>query len=302
MPELDELLAVLDLDRTGDRSWSGDSMDFGAGAVVFGGQLLAQTIVAAAAVDPAKSVKSVHTVFARGASTDLPLEFAVDVLQKGRTFASATVTVSQGERLCTRSLVLLHAPDPDLIRHQDPAPDVPSAAESVPSAHGAGFWEIRTVGGVDIADPDAVGPAELDVWTRFPDAPDDPTLNQALLAFATDGFLIGTAMRPHAGVGQSQAHRTISTSVITHTLHVPRPGGRLRLAPARPGEPGGRGRSELRAGPCVRRGRRPRGLVRAGEHDPGLRHGPGTAPRRRAPPTDRRSAPRETFGRTRDMP
>ena len=35
MPELDELLAVLDLDRTGDRSWSGDSMDFGAGAVVF---------------------------------------------------------------------------------------------------------------------------------------------------------------------------------------------------------------------------------------------------------------------------
>jgi acyl-CoA thioesterase-2 len=95
---------------------------------------------------------------------------------------------------------------------------VPSAAESTPSSHGAGLWAIRTVGGVDIADPDAVGPAQLDVWTRFPDAPADPTLNQALLAFATDGFLIGTAMRPHAGVGQSLAHRTISTSVITHTL------------------------------------------------------------------------------------
>ncbi|HEX7460508.1 MAG TPA: acyl-CoA thioesterase domain-containing protein [Acidimicrobiales bacterium] len=218
MPELDELLAVLDLDPTGERSWSGGSMDFGAGAVVFGGQLLAQTIVAAAAIDPAKSVKSVHTVFARGASTDVPLEFAVDVMQQGRSFASATVTASQGERLCTRSLVLLPAPDPDLIHHQDAAPGVPSAAESTPSSHGAGFWEIRTVGGVDIADPDAVGPARLGVWTRFPDAPDDPTLNQALLAFATDGFLIGTAMRPHAGVGQSLAHRSISTSVITHTL------------------------------------------------------------------------------------
>ena len=218
MPELDELLAVLDLDPTGDRSWTGASMDFGAGAVVFGGQLLAQTIVAAATVDPAKSVKSVHTVFARGASTDRPLEFAVDVMQQGRSFASATVTISQGERLCTRSLVLLHAPDPDLIRHQDAAPEVPSAAESTPSAHGAGFWEVRTVGGVDIADPDAVGPPRLDVWTRFPDAPDDPNLNQALLAFATDGFLIGTAMRPHAGVGQALAHRSISTSVITHTL------------------------------------------------------------------------------------
>jgi acyl-CoA thioesterase len=218
MPELDQLLAVLDLRRSGDTGWLGASLDFGAGAVVFGGQLLAQTIVAGATADPAKSVKSVHTVFARGASTDTPLEFAVDVMQKGRSFASATVTVTQGERLCTRSLVLLHAPDPDLIRHQDAAPDVESATEATPSSHGAGFWEIRTVGGVDIADPDAVGPAQLDVWTRFPDAPDDPTLNQALLAFATDGFLIGTAMRPHAGVGQSLAHRSISTSVITHTL------------------------------------------------------------------------------------
>jgi acyl-CoA thioesterase len=218
MPDLDELLAVLDLHPTGPGTFRADSMEFGAGAVVFGGQQLAQTIVAAATVDPAKSVKSVHTVFARGASTDRPLEFAVDVMQQGRSFASATVTISQGERLCTRSLVLLHAPDPDLIRHQDAAPEVPSAAESTPSAHGAGFWEVRTVGGVDIADPDAVGPPRLDVWTRFPDAPDDPNLNQALLAFATDGFLIGTAMRPHAGVGQALAHRSISTSVITHTL------------------------------------------------------------------------------------
>jgi len=218
VPELDHLLAVLDLRQTGATSWQGDSMEFGAGAVVFGGQLLAQTIVAAATIDPDKSVKSVHTVFARGASTDTPLEFDVDVMQKGRSFASAAVTITQGERLCTRSLVLLHAPDPDLIRHQDAAPDVAPPAGSTPSSHGAGFWEIRTVGGVDIADPDAVGPAQLDVWTRFPDAPDDPTLNQALLAFATDGFLIGTAMRPHAGVGQSLAHRTISTSVITHTL------------------------------------------------------------------------------------
>ncbi len=223
MPELDDLLTVLTLEPTGPTTARGASIVFGGGPVVFGGQLLAQTIVAAAAALPVKSVKSVHTVFARGASTEAPLEFDVDVMQEGRSFASATVTVAQGGRLCTRSLVLLHAPDPDLIRHQDPAPEVGSAADAVPSAHGNGFWEIRTVDGVDIADPDAVGPPRLDVWTRFPDAPDDPTLNQALLAFATDGFLIGTAMRPHAGVGQSMAHRSISTSVITHTLtfHAP---------------------------------------------------------------------------------
>ncbi len=56
------------------------------------------------------------------------------------------------------------------------------------------------------------------MWTRFVDAPDDPAVSQALLAFATDGFLIGTAMRPHEGVGQAQAHVTLSTGVLSHTL------------------------------------------------------------------------------------
>jgi acyl-CoA thioesterase II len=248
MTALDELLAVFTLVPTGEGTWTGASLPFGEGSVVFGGQLLAQSILAGATADPAKEVKSIHTVFARGASSDAPLEFDVDVMQKGRSFASSTVTVRQGGRICTRSLVLLHAPDPDLIRHQPPLPEVGSPEEAVPSSHGNGFWEIRTVGGVDISDPDAVGPAELSVWTRFPGAPDDPTTNQALLAYATDGFLIGTAMRPHAGVGQALAHRTISTSVITHTLtfHEPVRAGKWMLLDH--GSPAaGRGRSYGRA-------------------------------------------------------
>ena len=44
-------------------------------------------------------------------------------------------------------------------------------------------------------------------------------VNQAVLSWATDGWLIGTAMLPHAGIDQSQAHRTISTGVISHTLN-----------------------------------------------------------------------------------
>ncbi|MGO8873032.1 MAG: acyl-CoA thioesterase [Acidimicrobiales bacterium] len=248
MPELEDLLAVLDLESTGAGTWRGSSIDFGAGSVVFGGQLLAQSIMLGATVDPAKEVKSIHTVFARGASLDGPLEFDVDVMQKGRSFASASVTARQGDRLCSRSLVLLHAPDPDLIRHQPPSPAGADPASAPRSAHSSGFWEVRVVDGVDIGDPDAVGPAELDVWTRFVDAPADPTVNQALLAFATDGFLIGTAMRPHAGVGQSMAHRSVSTSVITHTLtfHEPvRAGAWMLLCHESPAA--GRGRSYGRA-------------------------------------------------------
>ena len=77
---------------------------------------------------------------------------------------------------------------------------------------------MRIVGDADITDPERTGPPDLDVWTRFVGAPDDPGTSQALLAYATDAFLIGTAMRPHEGVGQAQAHVTISTGVLSHTL------------------------------------------------------------------------------------
>jgi acyl-CoA thioesterase II len=186
--------------------------------VVFGGQLLAQSIMAAAALNGGKEVKTIHTVFARAASTEAPLEYDVEVLQSGRAFASASVTARQGDRLCTRSTVLSSAAEPDLIRHAEPMPDVPPPSDVAgDDSHRAG-WHIRTVDGVDVNDPAAVGPALLDVWTRFDVDDADLLASQALLAYASDGFLIGTAMRPHEGVGQSLAHVTLSTGVITHTL------------------------------------------------------------------------------------
>src|SRR5262249_24228593 len=120
--------------------------------------------------------------------------------------------------LSARAQRLLSADDPDVIRHADAAPAVAPAGAANERAADDGPWQIRYVGGVDIRDPELVGPADLDVWTRFVGAPDDPTIAQALLAYSTDGFLIGTAMRPHAGVGQSQAHVTLSTGVLSHTL------------------------------------------------------------------------------------
>ena len=181
---------------------------------MFGGQLLGQSLVAAAAGHEGKLPKTVHTLFARGASPDAPLEIEVEPVHAGRAFASSTVTISQGERVCVKSVVLLSADEADFIRHADAAP----ALAPPPDADPDGSWQVRVVGDVDIADPAAVGPAELDVWTRFDGAPGDPLLDQALLAFATDGFLIGTAMRPHEGVGQVQSHKTLSTGVISHTL------------------------------------------------------------------------------------
>lgn len=248
MPDVAELLAVLDLEPAGEGFFRAQNFAAGPGGVVFGGQLLAQSIVAASTIDPTKEVKSVHTVFARGGALDQPLDVEVEAMHVGRAMASATVTVRQAERLCTRSLVLLSAVEPDLIRHGADAPAVGSPEDATPTGGEAEFWELRVVGGVDLSDPDEVGPAELAVWVRFPGAQAQGVLGQALLAYATDGFLIGTAMRPHPGVGQAMAHVSISTSVLTHTLtfHEPVDAGEWHLL-AHESPYAGRGRSYGRA-------------------------------------------------------
>lgn len=218
MSDSSRLRAVLDLEATGPGKFRAQNFGEGPGNVVFGGQVLAQAIVAASSADPTKTLKSIHTVFARGAARDQPLDIEVDPMHVGRALASATVTVRQGGRLCVRSLALLSAAEPDLIRHSTALPDV-GAPEDAPPLRGNGdFWELRVVGGVDLSDPDEIGPPELFVWVRFPGSRTTELEGQALLAYATDGFLIGTAMRPHAGIGQAMAHVSISTSVLSHTL------------------------------------------------------------------------------------
>jgi acyl-CoA thioesterase-2 len=248
MPDRSALRDALDLEPVGEGRFRASNVATGPGGVVFGGQLLAQTIVAGATVDPGKELKTVHTIFARGASPDQPLDIEVEAMHAGRALASASVTVRQGDRLCTRSLCLLSAVEPDLIRHADETPPAGTPADAAGRAGEGDFWEVRVVGGVDISDPGATGPAELLVWSRFPGADETGTIGQALLAYATDGFLIGTAMRPHPGVGQSMAHVSISTSVLSHTLtfHEPVDAGAWHLLDHR-SPYAGRGRSYGRA-------------------------------------------------------
>jgi acyl-CoA thioesterase II len=205
------------LEPTGTDRYLAQNLQLGH-AVVFGGQIIGQSLLAGLAGHEGKTVKTVHTVFARGASPDAPLELTVDRMHAGRAVASSSVTVSQGDTLCSRSVVLLTAAEPDVIRHADGPPRRSKPDDVAAHVRQTDAFEVGVVGDVDINDPDQVGPAELDVWVRFNGAPDDPGVNQALLAFANEGFLIGTAMRPHPGVGQSQAHKTLSTGVLGHTL------------------------------------------------------------------------------------
>jgi acyl-CoA thioesterase-2 len=190
--------------------------------VVFGGQLMAQMIVIAADRNPGKDVKTIHTIFARAARVSQPIEIEASSMHDGRAFGSETLTVWQDDRLCARALVLVSADEPDVIRHTSEMPTVAGPEESVQKGPvGLVFpgTDFRMVGGVETWDPNApVGPAELNVWLRYPDAPAELCVHQAVLAFASDGFLIGAAMRPHEGFGQDRAHVDLSTGVVSHTM------------------------------------------------------------------------------------
>jgi acyl-CoA thioesterase len=214
---MDAFLEALTLEPAGDDRYRASNLP-AEHNVVFGGQLLAQSVIAGLAGQAGKSVKTIHTVFARGATPDRSLDITVERMHGGRSVASSTVTISQGGELVTRSLVLLTAEESDVIRHADSPRITTSPDEVADTVRTVGAWEVGIMGGVDLNDPELVGPPELDVWIRFVGAPDDPATDQALVAYSTDGFLIGTAMRPHAGVGQAQAHRTLSTGVLSHTL------------------------------------------------------------------------------------
>lgn len=195
--------------------------------VVFGGQLLAQMIMAATRHSDGKHVKTINAIFARAGRVDGDTEIEVDTIHSGRAFASHTVTVWQNEgRLCSRALVLAHADEPDVISHDVQCPTV--APPDLDQVRKGGLVfptaEMVIADGVDIVDSSLPArPAALDVWYRSTETPDQRALNQAVLAWATDGFLIGTAMLPHEGVGQDRAHVDLSTGVVDHTLTFHRP-------------------------------------------------------------------------------
>src|SRR5580704_13026246 len=139
MSTIDAFLEALTLEPVGEDRYRATNLPSPHG-VVFGGQLLAQSVMAGLAGQEGKAVKTIHTVFARGASPDAPLDIAVERMHSGRSVASSTVTISQGDTLCTRSLVLLSAEEPDVIRHADTPRSGTSPGDVAGTVRAAGAW------------------------------------------------------------------------------------------------------------------------------------------------------------------
>jgi acyl-CoA thioesterase II len=221
--EASELIAMLDVQPS---AASGEYLSAPRGVnqrgVVEASQMLAQAIVAAGRHAPGRRAVHASMIFMRAASVSEPLRFQLKELSGGKSFTSLQVNVLQGEKLCASGTLLLDVMAPDLMRHAAPPPEVPGPYASEPYDMSVTGRDLRFVDSAYNNDPDApVGPPHIDAWMRYRKLTDDPYLNAALLVQFTGHVSIAAAMRPHAGIGQSQAHRTLSTAInaIYVSLH-----------------------------------------------------------------------------------
>jgi acyl-CoA thioesterase II len=208
------LVDMLDVRPDGDHSFLSTPRGSWRRPVVEGSQMLAQAIVAAGRHAPGCRAVSAHMVFMRAADARQPLRLELEELSAGRTFTAVAVHVSQAGRRCAASTLLLDAMGPDVIQHSVRPPDVAGPYESEPYDMSVTGRDVRVVDGAYTDDPAApVGPPVLDAWVRFRDVPDDSYLHAALLAQFTGHLSIAAALRPHQGVGQHAAHRTLSMAI-----------------------------------------------------------------------------------------
>lgn len=226
-----ELLAILDLDRGRDNDVFVGGHPSKTPMRTFGGQLMAQTLVAAGRTltqDLSLSALSVH--FVNGGDTTRDIEFRVHRLRDERRFANRRVDAMQGDTLLATALVSYLSGGPGL-EHSVDAPAVADPEtlprlrellrgyeETVPGFVNAPHpiewrytndpaWVMRSNGG------------RLDhnrVWVKADGVlPEDPVLHTAFLAYASDTTVLDSVITTH---GLSWGFDRIFAATVNHTI------------------------------------------------------------------------------------
>jgi len=208
------LLEVLDLAdsdaRTSDDIFTGVSQFMPLGRV-YGGQVLAQTIIAAARTLPAdRVVHSMHGYFLRPGDSNKGITFAVDRIHDGRSFSTRRTQAYQDGVPIFSMIASFQEENPGL-DHQEPMPDGVPDPDSLPSVedHLQGVHpmskrlftdrpvELRHIPSPIYLSVDETEPRQA-VWmrTRGP-LPDDPLLHRAALAYMSDLSIQEPILRAH---------------------------------------------------------------------------------------------------------
>ncbi|SEC14500.1 acyl-CoA thioesterase-2 [Paramicrobacterium humi] len=258
------LLEALDLTDTGARTaediYTGPSQWMPHGRV-FGGQVLAQCIVAAKRTVPDdRFIHSMHGYFLRAGDVRLPITFSVDRIHDGRSFMARRAQAYQNG-VPIFSMIASFQNDDEGVDHQLPMPDVPGPEElpsdtdlldhiSDPRARAWAAdraFEIRHVSEpvyFHAADEAASSQA---VWMRAKSAlPDDRGLHQAAIAYASDYAVLEPVLRRH---GLSWLDAGLKVASLDHAMWWHRPARAdewLLYVQDSPSATGGRGLAQAR--------------------------------------------------------
>jgi acyl-CoA thioesterase-2 len=268
-----ELLDLLDLERAGPSQFVGAS-PAGRNRSLFGGQLLAQALVAAGrTVDGGKVAHSLHAYFLRPGDPTVPLELAVEAVRDGRNYQHRQVVVHQRDREVLRLVTSFVVPQPG------PTYQAPTTVSEADPATFTDYvrWTVEgsTNPGHEWANEDS--PAEL----RFEEAPasgphggqhaltrpqriwmrlhgtvpsEDPLLHAALLAWLSDKTLSDCLLLAHGHRWLDDGASSVSLDHSMWFLEPARADGWLCLEQSAEATAGGRGLA--RGSICTADGRR----------------------------------------------
>lgn len=229
-------LAALTLRRLGDTSFEGDSLPMPGGRV-FGGQVLAQALLAAGAtVDDDRPAHSLHGYFLRPGDATKPISFEVEILRDGRSFsARRTHAIQNGKPILSMIASFQEAqegPEHSVTMPEVPAPDqVASGVDVLAPVREhptAAFWlesapfDVRHIEGSIFVKPDDKPKHFQTAWMRVrqPIGEASPLMHQALMAFGSDQVVMEPLLRRH---GLGWGARDFSFASLDHAMWWHRP-------------------------------------------------------------------------------
>ena len=230
-PVLEEVIALLTLERIEENIFRGDSRDIGS-PQVFGGQVLGQALSAAQHTVEDRVAHSLHAYFLRRGDINAPIIYDVDRARDGGSFSTRRVVAIQHGRPIFNLAASFQRPEEGL-EHQADMPAVPGPdglkdmtdvasglLEKIPQKMRRYLtdkrpFEFRPVKPFNFAEPEKLPPVKH-VWIRAVDKlPDDLVLHQNLLAYVSDYELLATATLPH---GLTFGRGTIIMASLDHAL------------------------------------------------------------------------------------
>ncbi|SIT73493.1 acyl-CoA thioesterase II [Microbacterium sp. RU33B] len=233
------LLAVLDLAdndaRTTEDIFTGVSQSMPLGRV-YGGQVLAQSIVAASRTLPeGRSVHSMHGYFLRPGDSSTGLTFSVDRIHDGRSFSTRRTQAFQ-EGVPIFSMIASFQDEDPGMEHQTPMPaDIPGPEDlSDDEDHLSGLHPMskrlfaeRPVDVRHVTKPiyltvEGEHVPHQAVWMRTRRRlPDDPLTHRAALAYLSDLTIQESVLRAH---GVPWATPGLKVASLDHAMWWHRPG------------------------------------------------------------------------------